>query len=133
MADLEKKYLEIDEKISAMSQQCVALSEQIKSDIDNRQKDTAAAKSAVEEAVKVLGDCKKMRDEADDILLRIQQKEKGIVQTTAADETEAYVKTMYNEIKAKEVRLAVEEAEKNKGNEENGDNPEEGDTPGKEE
>lgn len=103
MADLDKKYADIEQKISAMSQQCEALSEQIKSDIDNRQKDTAAAKSAVEEAVKVLGDCKKMRDEADDILLRIQQKEKGIVQTTAADETEAYVKTMYDEIKKKGV------------------------------
>lgn len=103
MADLEKKYADIEQKISAMSQQCEALSEQIKSDIDNRQKDTAAAKSAVDEAVKVLTDCKKMRDEADDILLRIQQKEKGIVQTTAADETEAYVKTMYDEIKKKGV------------------------------
>ena len=101
MADLDKKYSEIEQKISAMSHQCEALSEQIKSDIDNRQKDTAAAKSAVEEAVKVLTDCKKMRDEADDILLRIQQKEKGIVQTTATEETEAYVKTMYNEIKEK--------------------------------
>lgn len=101
MADLDKKYSEIEQKISAMSQQCEALSEQIKSDIDNRQKDTAAAKSAVDEAVKVLTDCKKMRDEADDILLRIQQKEKGIVQTSAAEETEAYVKTMANTLQLK--------------------------------
>lgn len=103
MADLEKKFLEMDEKISKMSEQCVALSEQIKSDIDNRQKDTAAAKATVEKAVEVLSECKKMRDESDQILLQIQQKEKGIVQTAAADETEAYVKTMYDEIKKKGV------------------------------
>ena len=52
---------------------------------------------------------------------------KKFIATDAKTALEEYV------AKAKEVRLAVEEAEKNKGNEENGDNPEEGDTPGKEE
>ena len=48
---------------------------------------------------------------------------KKFIATDAKTALEEYV------AKAKEVRLAAEEAEKNKGNEENGDNPEEGDTP----